>query len=317
MSELDSELKRKSHIDFIVVYWIRWSSYKARNVGERIRVVMKKRIADIATIIVGAFLFALAVNLFVIPNEFGEGGVTGVTIILYYLFQWSPSIVNIIINGLLLIVGYKFLDRQTTVYTILAVAFNSLFLHLTEGWTIASHELTINAVFAGVLVGTGIGLIVRVGGTTAGTVILARIANKFLDWNISYALLFFDLIVAFSSYFIIGPEKLMLTIVALYVGTKVMDFIIEGLNPKKAIMIISEKQNDIAEMVITQMDRGVTVLSGHGYYTKNPKEVLYIVISKQEVSTLKKIVKSIDQSAFLTIHDVRDVFGEGFLDISK
>ncbi|GAA0404963.1 YitT family protein [Paenibacillus motobuensis] len=278
---------------------------------------MKKRIADIATIIVGAFLFALAVNLFVIPNEFGEGGVTGVTIILYYLFQWSPSIVNIIINGLLLIVGYKFLDRQTTVYTILAVAFNSLFLHLTEGWTIASHELTINAVFAGVLVGTGIGLIVRVGGTTAGTVILARIANKFLDWNISYALLFFDLIVAFSSYFIIGPEKLMLTIVALYVGTKVMDFIIEGLNPKKAIMIISEKQNDIAEMVITEMDRGVTVLSGHGYYTKNPKEVLYIVISKQEVSTLKKIVKSIDQAAFLTIHDVRDVFGEGFLDISK
>ncbi|AZS13292.1 YitT family protein [Paenibacillus lutimineralis] len=278
---------------------------------------MKKRIADIATIIVGAFLFALAVNLFVIPNEFGEGGVTGVTIILYYLFQWSPSIVNIIINGLLLLVGYKFLDRQTTVYTILAVAFNSLFLHLTEGWTIASHELTINAVFAGVLVGTGIGLIVRVGGTTAGTVILARIANKFLDWNISYALLFFDLIVAFSSYFIIGPEKLMLTIVALYVGTKVMDFIIEGLNPKKAIMIISEKQNDIAEMVITEMDRGVTVLSGHGYYTKNPKEVLYIVISKQEVSTLKKIVKSIDQAAFLTIHDVRDVFGEGFLDISK
>jgi len=278
---------------------------------------MKKRIADIATIIVGAFLFALAVNLFVIPNEFGEGGVTGVTIILYYLFKWSPSLVNIIINGLLLIVGYKFLDRQTTVYTVLAVAFNSLFLHLTESWTIASQEPTINAVFAGVLVGTGIGMIVRVGGTTAGTVILARIANKYLDWNISYALLFFDLIVAFSSYFIIGPEKLMLTIVILYVGTKVMEFIIEGLNPKKAIMIISEKQNDIAEMVITQMDRGVTVLSGHGYYTKNPKEVLYIVISKQEVSTLKKIVKSIDQAAFLTIHDVRDVFGEGFLDISK
>lgn len=279
--------------------------------------MMKKKIADIALIIVGAFLFALAVNLFVIPNEFGEGGVTGVTIILYYLFQWSPSIVNIVINGLLLIVGYRFLDRQTTVYTVIAVAFNSLFLHFTENWRIDSHEPVINAIFAGVLVGIGIGLIVRVGGTTAGTVILARIANKYLDWNISYALLFFDLIVAFSSYFIIGAEKLMLTIVILYVGTKVMDFIIEGLNPKKAVTIISEKQNDIAEMVITQMDRGVTVLSGHGYYTKNPKEVLYIVISKQEVSTLKKIVRSVDKAAFLTIHDVRDVFGEGFLDISK
>lgn len=279
--------------------------------------MVKKKLADIATIILGAFLFALAVNLFIIPNEFGEGGVTGVTIILYYLFQWSPSIVNIVLNGLLLIVGYRFLDRRTTVYTIIAVAFNSLFLHVTEGWTIDSQEPTINAVFAGVIIGVGIGLIVRVGGTTAGTVILARITNKYLDWNISYGLLFFDLIVAFSSYFIIGPEKLMLTIVCLYIGTKVMDFMIEGLNPKKAVMIISEKQDSIAEMVITQMDRGVTVLSGHGYYTKKQKEVLYIVISKQEVSTLKKIVKSIDTAAFLTIHDVRDVFGEGFLDISK
>ena len=278
---------------------------------------MRKYAADIAVLIVGAFLFALAVNLFIIPNDFGEGGVTGVTIILYYLFQWSPSLVNIVINGVLLIVGYKFLDRRTTIYTIIAVAFNSLFLHLTESWRIASNEPTINAVFAGVFVGVGIGLIVRVGGTTAGTVILARIANKYLDWNISYALLFFDLIVAFSSYFIIGAEKLMLTIVILYVGTKVMDFMIEGLNPKKAVTIISEKQDDIAEMVVTEMERGVTVLSGHGYYTKNPKEVLYIVISKQEVSTLKKIVRSIDPSAFLTIHDVRDVFGEGFLDISK
>ncbi len=278
---------------------------------------MKKSIADIAFIIVGAFLFALAVNLYVIPNEFGEGGVTGVTIILYYLFQWSPSIVNLVINGLLLIVGYKFLDKRTTLYTIIAVAFNSLFLHLTVNWRIDSHEPTINAIFAGVMIGVGIGLIVRVGGTTAGTVILARIANKYLDWNISYALLFFDLIVAFSSYFIIGPEKLMLTIVILYVGTKVMDFMIEGLNPKKAVMIISEHQDQIAEMVITKMDRGVTVLSGHGYYTKNPKEVLYIVISKQEVSALKKIVKAIDTAAFITIHDVRDVFGEGFLDISK
>lgn len=278
---------------------------------------MKKRLADIAFIMVGAFFFALAVNLFVIPNEFGEGGVTGVTIILYYLFQWSPSIVNLVINGLLLIIGYKFLDARTTLYTVIAVAFNSLFLHLTANWRIDSHEPTINAVFAGGLVGAGIGLIVRVGGTTAGTVILARIANKYLDWNISYALLFFDLIVAFSSYFIIGPEKLMLTIVILYVGTKVMDFMIEGFNPKKAVMIISEHKDKIAEMVITQMDRGVTVLSGHGYYTKNPKEVLYIVISKQEVSALKKIVKAIDTAAFITIHDVRDVFGEGFLDISK
>lgn len=278
---------------------------------------MKKKITDVLFLMAGAFLFALAVNLFVIPNDLAEGGVTGITIILYYVFQWSPGLMNLILNGILLIIGYKFLDKTTTVYTIIAVIFNSLFLHLTENWSIASDELWVNTIFAGVFAGLGIGLIVKVGGTTAGTVILARLANKYLDWNISYGLLFFDLIVAFSSYFIIGPQGLMCTIVLLFVGTKTMEFIIEGLNPKKAVMIISSKQDEIAKQVIEKMDRGVTVLSGHGYYTKNKKEILYIVISKQEVSMLKKIVRAEDEIAFITIHDVRDVFGEGFIELSK
>lgn len=279
--------------------------------------VAAKTAADIVFIALGAFIFALAVNLFVIPNDFGEGGVTGVTIILFYAFQWSPGLVNLIINAILLIIGYRFLDRKTIIYTILAVGFNSLFLHLTEGWDIHSTEKTVNAIFAGIFAGIGIGMIVRVGGTTAGTVILARLANKYLDWNISYGLLFFDIVVAVASLLVIEVENFMFTIVLLYVGTKVMDFIIEGLNPKKAVMIISKHQHMIAEQVNTVMDRGVTVLSGHGFYTKEEKEVLYIVISKQEVSQLKKIVKQADKDAFVTIHDVRDVFGEGFVDISK
>ncbi|MED0979851.1 YitT family protein [Bacillus paramycoides] len=278
---------------------------------------MKKRTIDIIFIIIGAFLFALGVNLFVIPNEFGEGGVTGITIITYYLFEWSPGLVNLILNAILLIVGYKFLNKVTTIYTIIAVVTNSLFLHLTEGWNIASNEMLVNAIFGGVFIGCGIGLIIRVGGTTAGTTILARMTHKYLGWSISYGLLFFDLIVAFSSYFIIGAEKLMLTIIMLYVGTKVMEFVIEGLNPKKAITIISDKPNEIAEQVTSLMDRGVTVYSGHGYYTKTPKDILYIVINKQEVMKLKRIVQSTDTSAFIAIHDVRDVFGEGFVDISK
>ncbi|WP_195573898.1 YitT family protein [Paenibacillus sp. 1001270B_150601_E10] len=278
---------------------------------------MKKTFSDIFMILVGAVLFALAINLFVIPNEFGEGGVTGVTIILYYLFQWSPSIVNLILNAILLVIGYKFLDKQTTIYTIIAVLLHSLALHLTAGWTIASDEPIINAIFGGILSGAGLGLIIRVGGTTAGSTIIARILHKFLEWNISYALLLVDLIVVFCSYFVIGAESLMFTVVMLFIATKVMDYIIEGLNPKKAIMIVSKEQNQIAEQVNQVMERGVTVLHGHGFYTKLPQEILYIVISKQEVSQLKKIVKSIDPQAFITIHDVRDVFGEGFMELAK
>lgn len=201
-----------------------------------------------------------------------------------------------ILNSILLVVGYRFLDKTTTAYTIIAVLFNSLFLHLTESWHIQSDEVVINAIFGGVFAGVGIGMIIRVGGTTAGSTILARIMNKYLDWNVSYALLFFDLIVVFASYFIIGAQSVMLTIVMLYIATKVMDFIIEGVNPKKAVTIVSKEQNRIAEQVTMIMERGVTVIYGRGYYTNEPKELLYIVISKQEVSMLKKIVRAIDRT---------------------
>lgn len=278
---------------------------------------MKKRLIDMIAITIGAFIFALAVNLFVIPNEFGEGGVTGITIITYYLFKWSPGLVNFILNVILLIVGYKLLDKQTTIYTIIAISLNSLFLHLTHDWTIYSNEIFVNAIFGGVFAGVGIGLILRVGGTTAGTAILARITEKFFGWNVSYGLLFFDLIVAFSSFFIIGTEKLMLTIVMLYVGTKVIEFTIEGTNPKKAVTIISENADKIAKQVNDIMERGVTVYSGHGYYTKQKKNILYIIIGSREIVELKKIIKKTDEDAFIAIHDVRDVFGEGFIDIRK
>lgn len=278
---------------------------------------MKKYGKDILIIIFGSFLFALAVNLFVIPNDLGEGGVTGLTIIAYYLFKWSPGIVNFILNTILLIIGYKFLSKQMTIYTIIAVFFNSLFLHLTETWSIHSDEVFVNVIFGGVFAGVGIGLIIRVGGTTAGSSILAKLTNKYLGWSISYGLLFFDLLVVFASFFFIKAEGVMLTIIMLYIGTKVMEFVIEGVNPKKAVTIISNKPADIANQVNEQLNRGVTVLAGHGYYTKEEKEILYIIINKQEVVKLKKIVKQTDENSFITIHDVRDVFGEGFIHLSK
>lgn len=278
---------------------------------------MKKKFFDIFIIILGSFIFALAINLFVIPNEFGEGGVTGIAIITYYLFKWSPGLVNFVLNGILLVIGFKFLNKTTIFYTVLAIFLNSLFLHLTHEWNITSNETFVNAIFGGVFSGIGIGLIIRVGGTTAGTVILAKITEKLLGWNISYGLLFFDLIVVFFSFFIIGTEKLMLTIIMLYVATKVMEFIIEGTNPKKAVTIISENSDMIAKRVNEVLDRGVTVYNGHGYYTKAKKDILYIVISSREVIKLKNIVKKVDQNAFIAIHDVRDVFGKGFIDIAK
>lgn len=278
---------------------------------------MKSKIVDIFMILVGAFIFSLAINLFVIPNDLGEGGVTGLTIIFYYIYGWSPGLVSFILNGFLLIIGYKFLSKNTIKYTIIAVIFNSVFLHLTRNWFIDSNEILVNTIFGGLFTGVGIGLIIRVGGTTAGTTILASITKKYFGWSISYGLLFFDLIVVFSSYFIIGIEKLLLTIIMLYIATKVMEFIIEGFNTKKAVTIISRNPDEIARKVNDKMNRGVTVYSGHGFYTKEDKKILYIVISSQEVLKLKRIVQEADEEAFVAIHDVRDVFGEGFMAIDN
>ena len=276
---------------------------------------MKRTVTDLVVIIFGSLLFALAVNLFVIPTDLGEGGVTGITIILYYLYGWSPGLVNFILNGILLIVGYKFLSKSTVGYTIIAVILNSLFLHLTRNWMIDSNEVIVNMVFAGLLAGSGIGLIIRVGGTTAGTTILASITKKYLGWNVSYGLLFFDLIIVFSSYFVIGMEMMLLTILMLYIATKTMQFIIEGFSMKKAVTIISRNPDELAQNVNKIMNRGVTVYSGHGHYSQEKRDILYIVISSQEVVKLKRIVQAADKDAFVAIHDVRDVFGEGFVAI--
>ncbi|RYL94296.1 YitT family protein [Sporolactobacillus sp. THM7-4] len=277
--------------------------------------ILTRKAIDMLHLMIGAFLFAVSINALVIPLHLSEGGVTGLSIIFYYLFHLSPSISTFALNGILLMIGYKFLDGKTIIYTIIAVTANSLFLHLTSGWVLHLHETWIGIIFAGVVSGTGVGMILRAGGTTAGSVILARIANKYLDWSISYATLFFDVLVVFSSFFLIGVEKVMLTIAMLYVGAKVMDFVVEGLNTRKAVTIISSKKDEIAAEINDTLERGVTLLHGQGNYTKESKDILYVVINKQELLKLKKIIKRNDPRAFVIIHDVRAVFGKGFLDM--
>lgn len=274
---------------------------------------MNKTIRDIILVIIGSFIFSAGINAFVISGNLGEGGVTGIAIVLYYAFHISPAITNFVLNAILIIVGYKYLSKRSTYLTIFATVLISIFLSLTETWHVETGNVVINAVFGGTCVGLGIGIIVLAGGTTAGTVILARIVNKYLDISTPYALLFFDLIVVLISLTEIPLAKCLVTVMSLYIGTKVMEFVIEGLNTKKAMTIISSRPNEVAKAIDQQVGRGLTILNGHGYYTREEKDVLYVVIFKTQVSRAKRIIKNIDENAFLVIHDVRDVYGNGFL----
>ncbi|EMX5392387.1 YitT family protein [Listeria innocua] len=267
---------------------------------------------NIAKIIVGALIFSLAVNVFAIPNNLGEGGVTGVTMMLYYLLGWTPAITTFIFNGILLVIGYKFLDRMTIVWTIVAISFTSLFLHFSEPLAFVASQSIVAAIFAGLMMGIGMGLIMNGGGTTAGSAILAKIANKYLGWNTSYALLFFDLIVVIPSVFVIGFENMLFTVVSLYISTKVLDFILEGYNPKKSVTIISDYYEEIATEIDANLERGITLFNGQGFYMRQDKKILYIVISRDQLLPLTKIVNKYDEKAFFIINDVQSVVGEGF-----
>jgi len=274
---------------------------------------LKRLVRDLILVIIGSFIFSAGVNAFIISGNLGEGGVTGLAIVLYYAFHLSPAIVNFVVNAVLIVVGYKFLSKRSMYLTIVATVLISVFLSLTDSWHIETGNVIVNAVFGGSCVGLGIGVIVLAGGTTAGTTILARIAHKYLDVSTPYALLFFDLIVVVISLTVISIDRALVTVISLYIGTKVMEYVIEGLNTKKAMTIISSKPEEVAKAIDEQVGRGLTILNGHGYYTREEKDVLYVVITKTQVSRAKKIIRNIDHQAFLVIHDVRDVYGNGFL----
>ncbi len=274
---------------------------------------VNKTARDLILIVFGSFVFSAGVNTFIISADLGEGGVTGLAIVLYYAFHISPSITNFVLNAVLIALGYKFLSKRSMYLTIVATILISVFLELTESWHIETGNLLVNAVFGGSCVGLGIGVIVLAGGTTAGTTILAKIANKYLDVSTPYALLFFDLIVVAISLTVIPIASALVTVISLYIGTKVMDYVIEGLNTKKAMTIISSKPDEIAKVIDEQVGRGLTILNGRGYFSKQDKDILYVVITKTQVTKAKRLIRKIDDDAFLVIHDVRDVYGNGFL----
>ncbi|KMK95171.1 YitT family protein [Rossellomorea marisflavi] len=272
---------------------------------------MNSTAKEITLIIIGSLFFALGVNLFAIPNELGEGGVTGISMTLYYVFGWSPGYTNFIMNGILLAIGYKVLNKRVTWYTLLAIFFTSVFLHFTEGMG-RSLDIMLGTVFAGVFIGIGLGLVLRSGGTTGGSTIVARMLNQKFGWAVSTSMFVFDILVVIGSGFVIGIENTMYTGISIYISTKILDYLIDGFDTRKAVTIISPLTDAIAEKVSAEMDRGATIINARGHYSQESKDILYVVINKQELFLLKKTIQQIDDKAFVVVHDVRDVFGEGF-----
>ncbi|WP_226579293.1 YitT family protein [Halobacillus litoralis] len=280
------------------------------------------RVKNILLILIGSAIFSFGLVHFNIQNELGEGGFTGITLLFLYLFGWDPAVMNIVLNIPVLIIGWKILGRTTFLYSLIGIIAVSVFIALSQRYMIEfdlASDLTLAALFAGVFIGVGLGIIFRYGGTTGGVDIIARLINKYLGWSMGRAMFAFDaLVILVSIITYLEYTRGMYTLVAVFVGARVIDFIQEGAYAARGTTIISEKSEEISSRVMREMDRGVTVLEGRGSFSGTSRDVLYCVIGKNEIVRLKAIIQDIDPHAFVAVSHVHDVMGEGFtLDENK
>ncbi|MCO7176165.1 YitT family protein [Sporolactobacillus kofuensis] len=271
---------------------------------------------NILFILLGAAIYAFGLVNFNMKNMLAEGGVTGITLILYNLFSIDPAISNIVLNIPLFFAGWRFFRRNEFIYTLIGTFSLSIFLYIFQHWMTfdfsLKHDLFLAALFAGVFIGGGLGIIFRYGGTTGGSDIVARITHKKYGWAMSKTMLIIDAAVIVLSIIYLDYRQMMYTLVGVFVGAKMIDIIQKGAYSAKAIMVFSKKSDQIAEQVIKLLDRSVTLMDGHGGYTGRKMNVLYCVVSSNEVFRLKSLIHEVDPDAFVTVNDVHEVFGEGF-----
>ncbi|MBW8349071.1 YitT family protein [Bacillus sp. IITD106] len=274
-------------------------------------------------ILIGAAIFSFGIVHFNMQNNLAEGGFTGITLLLYFVFHINPSISNLVLNVPLFFVGWKLLGSKSFIYTIIGTLAVSFFLFIFQKYQLnipLNGDLFLAALFAGVFIGIGLGITFRYGGTTGGVDIIARLLLKYKGFSMGRTMFMFDaIVITVSLLTYLNHVQAMYTLVAVFVGARVIDFMQEGAYAARGAMIISELEHEkIADEILMQMGRGVTVLRGYGSFTKQNKEILYCVVAKNEIVNLKRIINAIDPHAFVSVTVVHDVMGEGFtLDENK
>ncbi|MBU8907268.1 YitT family protein [Desertibacillus haloalkaliphilus] len=273
-------------------------------------------------ILLGSAILSFGLVYFNMENNLADGGFTGITLVLYFLFRFDPAITNLVLNIPLFFIGWRILGRNAFIYTVIGTVGVSFFLAIFQYYPIVylplQNDLTLAALFAGACIGSGLGIVFRYGGTTGGADILAKLGVKYLGWSMGKTLFIFDALVIASSLVYLNYREAMYTLVAVFIAAKVIDLIQQGSYSAKAAFIISEKIPDISSAILQDMDRGATIMNGKGSFTGAEREVLYCVVGRNEITRLKAIVERIDPHAFFTINDVQGVNGEGFtLDENK
>lgn len=275
-----------------------------------------KTAREYLVVLLGALVQAFALRLFLVPGQLVSGGISGAAQIINHFAPIPIGLMVFIGNIPLFVLGWRFLGGpRFALRTAIAVGAFALFTDLlvflipAEGMT---QDNVLNALFGGVLLGVGLGLVYRGGGTSGGSDILGRILNHRLGISISQAYLITDTIVVLAGGFAFSWENALYGMVVIYVSGLAAEMVSEGSAIFRTAIIISECHEAISREIMAVLSRGVTVLSGRGAYTGTDKPVLYCVITRAEVNQLKQVVKEIDPGAFMVIGVTHEALGEGF-----
>ncbi|MBM7865327.1 DUF2179 domain-containing protein [Heliobacterium gestii] len=268
---------------------------------------------DVLGITFGGLIFAFGLNYFIIANHLAEGGLTGVALTLHYLFGWPVGSTYLIMNIPLFAIGWRVLGTEFALKTVLGTVVASIGVDLTHAFqSPMPGDLLLASLYGGSAIGLGLGVIFLFGGSTGGGDIVARLVNHRWGLPMGRVLFMVDVVVITSVGFIFGQSVAMYTLVAVFVASRIIDFVQEGAYTARAAMIISEKSPEIAQRVLEELERGATVFNARGVYTDAEKNVLYCVVSRSELVRLKSLVYEIDPRAFMIINEVHEVLGEGF-----
>lgn len=279
---------------------------------------------DILAIIFGAGIFSFGIYFLVIPFHFYEGGATGITLITYYLFKIPVSLMNLLINIPLFVLAWKLLGKKSLYLSLLGTFSVSAWMAIFEAMPLSHRyhhfifdafkgDILLACIASGVVLGLGLGIIFNAGGTTGGTDILARIFNKYTSLSMGKLMLIVDALVLLTVVIVFKDVRTaMYTLFFILIDTMVIDLIGEGGFAGKGFLIVTSKPEEIAQKVTKDLDRGVTFIRGMGYYSRKDLNIIYCVVSRNEMKQMKDIISKIDPFAFITITEAHEILGEGF-----
>ncbi|WML30057.1 YitT family protein [Neobacillus sp. OS1-32] len=272
-----------------------------------------RMVSDYLLVLIGSAIIAISFNVFLLPNRVASGGVSGISTILKSVWGLEPAYVQWAFNIPLFIAGVILLGgKQYGVKTLVGTIFLPFIVFLTKSWEPWTHDALLGALFGGIGVGLGLGIVFRGQASTGGTDLAAQIINKYSGITLGKCVALIDGLIVLTAAIVFDIEKALYALIGLYVTSKTIDLIQVGFGSSKMAMIITNNHEEVRSGILKKIDRGVTKLSAYGGFTDHERPVLMCVVDQTEFTKLKQLVKSLDPSAFVVVMDASEVLGEGF-----